>query len=317
MPASLGKVSVGTRGNRTGYDVASSTPLYVATRAVLQHYGIDPSVLHTGADIITSRTNLGALVVVSPRGRAPLQRANTPTRPVTPAQWHPTIKHVHLPAYTSDPITLLTPHALASFQLQSVPAGWLVETPHALTRAEITAAERAAAAAGISVESRPSQTNLTQLRDDATAIGILVVLGVLSMTVGLIRSETASDLRTLTAAGASSTTRRNITAATAGSLAFLGAFLGIAVRVPRAPCLAQPRPASTHPRPHARPRRRAHRPAGARIRRRMAARRARAVGNFPATTRMTERSDPAGPFLQRRSGTPRGDSARTPALSPQ
>ena len=46
------------------------------------------------------------------------------------------------------------------------------------------------------------------------------------MSVGLIRSEAASDLRTLAATGASSTTRRNITAATAGALGFTGAVLG-------------------------------------------------------------------------------------------
>ena len=48
------------------------------------------------------------------------------------------------------------------------------------------------------------------------------------MTVGLIRSETANDLRTLAAAGASSTTRRTLTGATAGALALLGAVLGTA-----------------------------------------------------------------------------------------
>ena len=48
------------------------------------------------------------------------------------------------------------------------------------------------------------------------------------MTVGLIRSETANDLRTLAATGASSTTRRTLTGATAGALALLGAVLGTA-----------------------------------------------------------------------------------------
>jgi putative ABC transport system permease protein len=48
------------------------------------------------------------------------------------------------------------------------------------------------------------------------------------MSVGLIRSETARDLRTLTAAGASTTTRRTITAATAAALGLLGAILGMA-----------------------------------------------------------------------------------------
>jgi putative ABC transport system permease protein len=44
----------------------------------------------------------------------------------------------------------------------------------------------------------------------------------------LIRSETARDLRTLTATGASARTRRMITAATAAALGLLGAALGIA-----------------------------------------------------------------------------------------
>jgi putative ABC transport system permease protein len=56
---------------------------------------------------------------------------------------------------------------------------------------------------------------------------MLLALGVLAMTVGLIRSETAGDLRTLTAAGASSGMRRKLTAATAGTLALLGVVLGV------------------------------------------------------------------------------------------
>jgi len=47
------------------------------------------------------------------------------------------------------------------------------------------------------------------------------------MSVGLVRSETANDLRTLAATGASSYTRRTLTAVTAGALGFLGAFLGV------------------------------------------------------------------------------------------
>ena len=56
--------------------------------------------------------------------------------------------------------------------------------------------------------------------------GIALALGILAMTIGLIRSETASDLRTLTATGASSPTRRELTAATAFALALGGAVLG-------------------------------------------------------------------------------------------
>ena len=61
----------------------------------------------------------------------------------------------------------------------------------------------------------------------ATAAGALLALAILAMTTGLIRGESAGDLRTLTAAGATSRIRRTLTATTAGALAFLGALLGI------------------------------------------------------------------------------------------
>jgi putative ABC transport system permease protein len=69
---------------------------------------------------------------------------------------------------------------------------------------------------------------LAQIIDDATFFGIVLALGILGMSVGLVRSEAARDLRTLTATGASASTRRAITAATAGTLAFTGALVGIA-----------------------------------------------------------------------------------------
>ena len=61
----------------------------------------------------------------------------------------------------------------------------------------------------------------------AVYVLLLVALGVLAMTVGLIRSETTSDLRTLTAAGASTWTRRWLVGATAGALGLLGGVLGV------------------------------------------------------------------------------------------
>ena len=110
----------------------------------------------------------------------------------------------------------------------AVPAAWLVQTPRALTSAQVDKASNLAAGAGLAVETRPDHQTLTALRNDATGVGILVALGVLAMTVGLIRSETAREMRTLAATGASSTTRRTITGATAAALALLGALLGTA-----------------------------------------------------------------------------------------
>jgi putative ABC transport system permease protein len=48
------------------------------------------------------------------------------------------------------------------------------------------------------------------------------------MSIGLVRSETASDLRTLAATGASGTARRTLTAVTAAALALTGAVVGTA-----------------------------------------------------------------------------------------
>src|SRR5262249_37791983 len=56
----------------------------------------------------------------------------------------------------------------------------------------------------------------------------VLALAILAMTVGLIRGESAGDLRTLTAAGATAGIRRTLTATTAGALALLGAILGVA-----------------------------------------------------------------------------------------
>ena len=85
-----------------------------------------------------------------------------------------------------------------------------------------------AASAGLAVETTSVHKSTAALRNWSTASGILVALGVLAMTVGLIRSETANDLCTLTATGASSGVRRTLTGATAGALALLGALLGTA-----------------------------------------------------------------------------------------
>jgi putative ABC transport system permease protein len=70
--------------------------------------------------------------------------------------------------------------------------------------------------------------SLAEINNWATVFGIALALGILAMSIGLIRSETASDLRTLTATGAGSSTRRTLAAVTAGALALAGAVLGTA-----------------------------------------------------------------------------------------
>jgi len=134
-----------------------------------------------------------------------------------------------LPVGTSAPNTVITAHAMQVLGLHLVTSGWLFQTSQPLTAAQINIARQLAATAGATIETRSGEVSLSQILSAATAVGILIALGVLAMTIGLIRSETASDLRTLTATGAAATTRRNLTAATAGTLGLLGALTGTAI----------------------------------------------------------------------------------------
>ena len=104
--------------------------------------------------------------------------------------------------------------------------GWVLQANGPITSAQITNAQALAATNGLSIESKNDEPTSAEIVNWATVFAIALALGILAMSIGLIRSETASELRTLTATGASSRTRRTLTAVTAGGLAFLGALLG-------------------------------------------------------------------------------------------
>jgi putative ABC transport system permease protein len=138
------------------------------------------------------------------------------------------VQRIQAPSYTSEPTSLMTLGGLHRRGWTQIQSGWLVESTQPLTAAQLAAARDVAAKAGLTIETRNSQASLATISAAATAAGALLALGVLAMTVGLMRTEAAGDLRTLTAAGATSTTRRTLAAATAGALALLGALLGSA-----------------------------------------------------------------------------------------
>jgi putative ABC transport system permease protein len=121
----------------------------------------------------------------------------------------------------------LTERGLEEGGWTAAPAGWLIETREPFTDAQLAAARAMAADAGLTVETRDEQGGLGTVRSVASAVGVLLALGILAMTVGLIRGESARELRTLTATGAASHTRRALTASTAGALALLGVILAI------------------------------------------------------------------------------------------
>ena len=126
---------------------------------------------------------------------------------------------------------MITEFAVSKYHLQTQLSGWLIQAPAPLTVTQIKAARQVALAYGVTAETESGNPDLGEFTDGATALGIVIALSVLAMSVGLIRSETARDLRTLTAAGASGATRRTITAATAAALGLLGAILGMAAAV--------------------------------------------------------------------------------------
>src|SRR5215469_16919027 len=211
-----------------------SGPLYVATPALLRYFGIRPSQISSGAEVLTMRPGLAAeprmQLALPPGSTGPGQPPSPDACPASRCIANPDIQTITgLPVGTSAPNTVITAHGMNVLGLHLVTAGWLFQTSRPLTAAQINTARQVAAADSATIETRSGEVSLSQILSAATAVGILIALGVLAMTVGLIRSETASDLRTLTATGAGATARRTLTAATAGTLGLLGALTGTAI----------------------------------------------------------------------------------------
>ncbi len=218
--------------------------LYVATPALLRFEKIDPAAVRADTEVVSSRSRLGGSKIVmvgAARPRCPAgsahcaspSRAGRGSHSAVGPEVHlarPVIQAMNLPHYTSAPNTLLTTHAMKALGLKSVIAAWLIQVPHALTSAQVARADRWAAVNGLTVETATGSpaASLAKVSDSAVAAGVLAVLAVLAMTIGLIRSETANDLRVLAATGASGRTRRMLTGATAAALALLGGLLGTA-----------------------------------------------------------------------------------------
>ncbi|HEX4661189.1 MAG TPA: FtsX-like permease family protein [Streptosporangiaceae bacterium] len=215
-----------------------SGSVYAATPQLLAAFGIKPSQVDPVADVLTARPGLSGLSGIqlvygnyfAGRNGPPGANLGNPYPcPKTECLANPVIQEVSaLGSGTSAPNTVITEQAIHRLGLQVTTSGWLIVAPHDPTAAQITNARLTAAGAGLTIETKNSSPSSAEIINWATVFGIALALGILAMTVGLIRSETASDLRTLAATGASSSTRRTLTAATAGALALLGAVLGTA-----------------------------------------------------------------------------------------
>ena len=222
-------------------------PIYVATPALLRAYGINPSSIPSDVDILSSRPDLagsgvqltwsggskGGGLLTGPGAQGSpvggVGPGNTNSCEPGSCLAHPVIQEEsQLPTGTSAPNTVITESLLHRLGLQSQNSlsGWMLQSDNAVNTVQLRQANALAAAGDLSIESKNDAPSSSEIVNWATVFGIALALGILAMSVGLIRSETASDLRTLTATGASSRTRRALTAVTAGGLAFLGALLG-------------------------------------------------------------------------------------------
>jgi putative ABC transport system permease protein len=212
----------GTQGGRNW-----SGQIYVATPQLLRAFGIKASQIDPKALVLTSRPGLaGVNGLVFDYGTS--QKLGPGQSAPGGSLRDPLIQQMSaLPAGTSAPNTVITEYAMKRFHIGSATSDWLVQGTQSFTAAQISSAQLTASASQLQVESRNDIPSGSTIINYATLFGILIALGVLAMSVGLVRSETSSELRTLAATGASSYTRRMLTAVTAGALGFLGALLGV------------------------------------------------------------------------------------------
>ena len=214
----------GTQGGRSW-----NGAIYVATPQLLHAFGITESEIDPNADVLSSRPGLSGYsgLQFDYGGGGKGGPSGSGCSAATQCLPDPVIQEVGaLPTGTSAPNTVITEHAMHEFHVGESTQDWLVQGSQPFTAAQISSAQFAASRTQLSVESKNDQPTSSAVISTATLFGFVIALGVLGMSVGLVRSETAGDLRTLAATGASSFTRRALTAVTAGALGFLGALLG-------------------------------------------------------------------------------------------
>jgi putative ABC transport system permease protein len=199
--------------------------VYAATPELLDVLDLDASSVADGEIVTVADDDLY-------RGPRLVSEAPPPSPPVNPQlleEREPIVDPGTLPVtYSSLPQALIDPDAARANGWTVEEAGrWLVLFASPLDADQLAHANEIAARHGMVVESRDDDATLARVRLVAGTIGMLLALAVLAATVGLIRSESSDELRTLAAAGATGWTRRGVSAACAGTLALLGALLGV------------------------------------------------------------------------------------------
>ncbi len=212
--------------NPSGVGRQWNGPIYVGTPALLRSYGIDPSSIPSNVDVLSSRSGLAGSGVQLTyggdgknfvnQGPGPVNLGagpggNTNLRSPGSCLVHPVVQVVsqlperHLGPQHGDHRERAAPLAHRGPE-QPGGLGDPVQQ-----RYHLAADQERQLVGGLDQHERRVRNDVpaaAEIVNWATVFGIALALGVLAMSIGLIRSETASDLRTLTAAGASSRTRR-------------------------------------------------------------------------------------------------------------
>jgi putative ABC transport system permease protein len=189
--------------------------LYVATPDLLAALGLDADDVLPSDDVVTTGGRLESVLLGGTGADGPAVEDIA-----TPGGLPPT--------HSSLPQALIAADRVSERGWEIVPSGsWLFETSEPLAGRDLSRARDVAARHDLVIETRDDEGGRVQLRFGAVSVGLLLALGIVAMTVGLIRAESSGEMRTLTATGAGRATRRNITATTAAALAAVGAVLGI------------------------------------------------------------------------------------------
>ena len=216
----------GEPGERVGSSGGTDVGLpYVGTPQLLARYGIRSSQIDPAAVVLTSRAALAG----APALQLPFGCTFSSSCPPASCVANPRVQVLsQLPADQAEPNLVISPSAVSKYRLKPQTAAWLIQAWQPLTAAQVNGIRQRAESLGLTIETKNDNPSLSQLDAWATEAGILLALGVLAMTVGLVRGESAAELRLLTTVGATSRTRRDITAATAAGLGLLGALTGTA-----------------------------------------------------------------------------------------
>ena len=191
-------------------------PIYVATPALLRAYGINPSSIPSNVDILSSRPGLAGSGVQltfggDDKGGRRLRGPGRRREQLQPVHAQPVPGPPRRPG--GEPAAhrhVVTEHGDHRERAAPAPRDE-PEQPRRLDdpgeqHDHASPADERQLAGGpgdLSIESKNDAPTSSEIVNWATVFGIALALGVLAMSVGLIRSETASDLRTLTATGAS------------------------------------------------------------------------------------------------------------------